>query len=641
MLIASEQAALRVNPMLKRSGLNSAIVYLDQQDSDERSLFNSALCNYPAFVRGILMHLDPDTPKADLSQSQDYSHLVSQFAHDGLVVQNLDGIILWANHAYCNTFGYDLRDVIGRNPLSFCMLPDDQPPQSEINAFRYDPATQPSISLHRNRHKSGRAFWMQISISFSPQHNGDDLCILVCRDVSEQIHKEHELKKKTEALKLLADCDPLTHLANHASLKRSLDRTLESDPDQYTGVLQIDMDDFKQINDTHGHAVGDAVLINIALALQSAMRQSDFAARMGGDEFVVICPDVAGFAELEIIAANLAQAIRKPIRTHDLTLDCNPSIGAALIKNMTLPSDEALRRADLALYDAKHKPDGAISLYDDAFHSHVQAEMQLAHELRAAVAARRLTYFFQPTLSLRSGDIIGFETLVRWQHPRLGMITPDTFLPLAKRLGLMAELDFGAIQAAIDMKHLLNKSGYTQIKVALNGSEDLLKHPNLLKRLAAMMSKKAITPDGIVIELLESVVFDDTAQSNPLVSTVKKLHDAGFSTLLDDFGTGYAGLAHLAKLAVNGVKIDRSLTANLTPETISTKIIDMIIDLCSDLNFHVITEGVETAEQAATLREMGADEIQGYWLSKPMPPDQALAWLRSRPDHLAQLSINT
>jgi len=210
------------------------------------------------------------------------------------------------------------------------------------------------------------------------------------------------------------------------------------------------------------------------------------------------------------------------------------------------------------------------------------------------------------------------------------MISPVDFLPLAKSLGLMAKIDFAALRAALDLKVTLNANGFGDVRLGLNGSAELLGHPAFFDTIISELKSRNLSPSDVLIEVLETVVFEDISKSNPLVQTVQRLHDAGIAILLDDFGTGHAGLTHLATLAVSGVKIDRSLTQNILTDPTSAKIIAMVFELCQDLGLHTVTEGVETPEQADMVATMGGAMMQGYWFAPAMPASEVLDWLACR-----------
>lgn len=570
---------------------------------------------------------------------ESFSQIASLCASDGLVVQDLTGAIVWANPAYCNLMGYEMAEILGRNPLAFCMPAKETPAKEDIARFRYDPKKdgQNRLSLFRNRHSSGRIFWNQINQSFYQYPDGTWVCILVCRDISMQILKEQQLRRTSDDLARVAASDTLTGLANRSELMRFLNVCLTRKTAGKLGILQVDLDKFKIVNDHYGHAAGDAMLVHVAEQLRKTIRKGDMAARIGGDEFVVVCPDIGSLEELQILGAAVAQAIGQPVACADGRLAGQACVGAALAHNGETTAEDLMRHADFALYEAKRVGQGAVATYDADLHARLRNESQLSEELMVAVVNQRLTYFFQPTMMLDTGEISGFETLVRWHHPRRGMIPPDAFLPLARKLGLMAEIDFGALRACLSLKQDLNRAGFETVRVGFNASAEVLRHPNFFNHLTDAMLKCDVTPEEVVIEVLESVVIHDKLQANPLIQTIRRLADEGFTTLLDDFGTGHAGLAHLSQLAVSGVKIDRSMTGKIGEFGPDAKIIAMIHDLCQDLGFYVVTEGVETTEDAATLISIGGRIVQGYWLAKPMPRDEIMTWLLNRADLLQEI----
>lgn len=566
----------------------------------------------------------------------DFQSIAGGSANVGLAAQNMNGCILWANNAYCQMTGYKLDEIMGRNPMSFALPPDRRPSAEALEKFHFhlNGPDDKRVETYRNVRKNGEAFWMELFMSFATSPEGEDIAVFVCRDVSIQIDHQNALRDATGVLEKVAATDSLTGLANRNEVITQLGQGLKSSHARGTkiGILHLDLDHFKEVNDTFGHSAGDAVLRHVAHALQVSVGLSDMPARIGGDEFVVICPDIGGLSELKIIGDAIISAVRQPIYWDGFDLRTNVSVGAAIAPASSITPEEFLRRSDFALYEAKRAGRGLVAPYDEALHARHRGEMRLAKDLRAAVKNDELDYYFQPTISLNTGRIKGFETLVRWKNERLGQVSPAEFLPVAKSLGLMAAIDFGALRAALNLKKKLNNAGYKGFRLGINGSEELLGHPAFFETLMTEMRIRNITPSEIVIEVLETVVFDDVSQSNPLVLMVQRLHDAGFVTLLDDFGTGHAGLTHLAKLAVSGVKIDRSLTTNILTDKTSSKIIAMMLDLCADLNLYTVTEGIETAEEASALRDIGGDVIQGYWLSPAMPGHEVLDWLATRPD---------
>lgn len=560
-----------------------------------------------------------------------FARLAADSAYDGLVVQSLDGTILWANPAYCAMTGRTLDFIIGRNPLTFVMPPDQTPDARAISGFRYDTA-DPEYStphLRRNCRADGTLYWAEISVSFQPSPQGDMLAILVCRDATTQVEREKQLQRSTADLANLASRDGLTGIANRATLMRRATEAMAAARASggTVGMLHLDLDKFKEINDTHGHSAGDAILVHVAQILRESVRRGDLVARIGGDEFVVLCLDVQSLDDLRQVAEELRRALAVPLRWRGRTLPCRASIGAAISDDGTTTPEDVLQRADFALYEVKRSGRGRAASYDEGLHKRHNERVRLSAELTEAVQSRGLDFHFQPMIDGKTGRVRCVETLVRWAHPRLGALPPSDFLPLAQDLGLMAEVDMAAMDAALDLKMQFNRLGHEEIHVAINASAALLSHPDFVPRLTYGVLARMIEPAQVEIEVLETIVFDDVTADSPHARIISDLSQAGYVTMLDDFGVGHAGLAHLAQLAISGVKIDRTLIRNMPADPTSTKIVATMIDLCADLDIAIVAEGIETAEQARALVRLGCDTLQGFWVGRPMPVDDLFGWI--------------
>lgn len=562
----------------------------------------------------------------------EYYRMAAEHANDGLVVQTMDATIVWANPAYMRMMGLPADRIIGNNPLHFAFPPEDAPSADEIAAFRYDPDAKnfSELQLFRNLRGDGTLFWNQINISFRRSSTGEHHAILVCRDVTESVRQDADLRAIRDRLAHEASHDALTGLANRSEMMRYLDRVLlaERTTGKRVGILHVDLDRFKEINDTHGHSAGDRTLEHAATMLLSSVRSSDLVARVGGDEFVVICPGMPDLAALEAAGRDMAAAIRRPFVWRDITLVCQASIGCALADPASSDSQTLLLQSDFALYEAKRTGRGRIAVYDEGLHQRHMRVQRRASDLREAVEIGALDHVYQPVLDLRTGRIAGFETLVRWQHETEGTITPRDFLPLAAELGLMAELDLASMEAALEVKHRLAMAGWRDVSMSFNASSDLLRHPSFINRLVFGAQAAGMDRSQIAIEVLETTVFADEGDCGSPARIIRDLREAGFEVFLDDFGMGYAGLAHLAELAITGIKIDKALVNRILTNETSAKIVATIIELGRDLNLRIIAEGVEDAATADRLRAMGCPMVQGFWLSKPIPGDLVPDFLR-------------
>jgi len=587
-----------------------------------------ALCEVRADLHGTRVDLVRQLREAE------YFRMAAEHANDGIVIQEMDGTIVWPNPAYCRIMGLPRTEIVGRNPLTYAVPARDRPDEAAIRAFRYhprDPATQ-RLQLFRNVRGDGTEFWNQINISFRRDATGRENAILVCRDVTEQIEREERLHQATQELRIRATHDTMTGLANRTEMMRVAGEGLRRARGDGTrlGMLHIDLDKFKEINDTHGHAAGDSMLVHVARLLKGGVREDDLVARIGGDEFVVICPGLATLDDLRGIAGGLLANARRPLAWNDRQLPVGVSVGAALSGPETRDADMLLQQADFALYEAKRRGRGRVAVYDETLHERQMAEQRRALELREAVEFGELECHFQPKLDLVSGRITGFETLMRWRHPTEGLMSPGSFLDLVGDLGLLAAADLGSMSMALDLKARLEAAGHTGLGIAFNASTELLTHPDFVPRLVHGVEGRRIARADITIEVLETTMLGALTADSPQGRVIGDLATAGFNVVLDDFGTGYAGLAHLAWMPVTGVKIDRTLVAGLLTDTTSAKITRAIIDLCHDLGLGVVAEGVESAEAAACLQAMGCRAIQGFWLSRPLAEADVFAWLDAR-----------
>ncbi len=576
-------------------------------------------------------------PVASCQSGSDTEHFrfAAENASDGIIITALDGLIVWVNASYCRIMGRTPDEMLGRNPLSFCLPLDDQ---RDLTDWCYDPVEDfGDLVLRRNRRKSGELFWNQMSASQHQAADGTRFVIIVCRDVTKQIDREQQLRDTRAQLEHAATHDTLTDLANRGALERFARGALATGGAGRVGVLHLDLDRFKDVNDTHGHAGGDAMLIHVARSARAVVRNVDMVGRIGGDEFIVVCTGLSCLADLEAIGHAIQARVAQPLFWQDRTLLTRVSIGAVLAAPDTRDPTDLFQKSDFALYEVKKAGRGRVASYDETLHRLHARQVRMASDLGDAIRNGGLTFVFQPVFDQSIAAVVGFETLARWHHPTRGSIPPDEFLPLARDLGLIVAVDLAAMQAAAAMQTALWAAGH-KLGMSMNASADLLTHPDFLTHLTAATDGRDIPNRTFIIEVLETTLFSTQADGDKNARAINALTDLGFTAILDDFGTGHAGLLHLARLAIAGVKIDRSLIRNLTDTSANVIITKSIIDLCRNLQLDVIAEGVETQGQALQLRALGCDFIQGFLVAPPMPPGDVLAWLARRqcPEYAAR-----
>lgn len=431
----------------------------------------------------------------------------------------------------------------------------------------------------------------------------------VGRDITVEIEAQNQLR-------FLAQHDPLTSLPNRNFLTTRLKEMLDAAHRFRTGlaVLSIDLDDFKMINDTMGHAAGDALLCEVANRMREAIRSTDVVARMGGDEFTIIQPGARNEADAQALARRLIDRISQPIARDGEQIRCHASIGVSLYPKDGREVDELLRHADLALYKAKALGRGNCVVFLPEMNAELQERRTIETELREALGQDRLMLYYQPQVDLRTGQIGTFEALLRWAHPVRGILAPGCFLQVAERCGLILAIDRWVLRAAAVQARRWRDAGLFDGRIAVNLSAVQLSRGDLVEYLTAVCSEVGVPPDALEIEITESALLTDT---EAVSASLRILHDMGVTFSVDDFGTGFSSLTYLRRFPVHKVKIDRSFVRNLCTGAEDACIVRAIVSLAHSLGLLAVAEGVETREQLEFLRSEGCDEVQGYFLARP------------------------
>jgi diguanylate cyclase (GGDEF)-like protein len=437
------------------------------------------------------------------------------------------------------------------------------------------------------------------------------------------------LRRKDDDLHHLAFHDALTGLPNRALL---LDRMQQSlalavRQQQRRGIIFVDLDRFKAVNDALGHDAGDALLKEAARRLKSALRQSDTVARVGGDEFVVVLDDDAGADSCANAAQKLLASLAEPMELCGTMVPIGASLGIACFPEHASGPDDLLKCADMAMYAAKSSGRGGFRVFDAAM-AHVSAQrLQLESDLRRAITEGELQLFYQPKVSLLTGALSGVEALVRWRHPVRGLVPPDDFIPLAEASGLILPLGDWVLEEACRQSAVWRAQGLGTIKIAVNISACQMQSEGFVDRFSALTRKYGIPPSDLEVELTESVIMADAVASARVFADLRRI---GVPVAMDDFGTGYSSLSHLRQLPIDVLKIDRSFVMNADQDDSAAEIVKMIIGLAESLQLTVVAEGVETERQADFLKACGCSIAQGYLHAKPQPAADFEKWLQAR-----------
>jgi len=390
------------------------------------------------------------------------------------------------------------------------------------------------------------------------------------------------------------------------------------------GVLFMDLDMFKNINDSMGHEVGDLVLQEVAQRLHAAVRASDPVIRHGGDEFVVLLHDIDSPNDAARLASAVLKALRAPFVAQGVTLNLSGSLGVALYPDDGDSASVLLRNADSALYRAKASGRGDFCFYHTSMNADTMAHLALENELRQALAEQQFVLHYQPQYSLEQKRFIGCEALVRWQHPTRGLLPPSEFIVATENSGLIVPLGQWVLDEACRQASEWRSEGLIDFPVAVNLSAIQFRKPGLVATVQAALDASQLSPDGLELELTESALMENTDSA---LQTLCGLKDMGVALSIDDFGTGYSSLAYIKRFEPNVLKIDRSFVRDVETDANDLAIVTAIIGLGHNLNYRVVAEGVETEAQMLRLQELGCNEIQGFWFSRPLPADQFAAYL--------------
>ena len=437
-----------------------------------------------------------------------------------------------------------------------------------------------------------------------------------------------ELAVANEELTYQALHDALTDIPNRTLLYDRLRQAIHTAKRERKTValMMMDLDRFKEINDTMGHHSGDMVLKAIATRLRSSVRQSDTVARLGGDEFAMVLPGVGDMDTAIQAAQKILSVVQTPMSLEGRSIYIGVSLGVALYPKHGEDAGLLMQRADVAMYSAKRNKSG-YALYDADEDRYSVDRLALHSELRHAIAHNELILYYQPKIDFHSGHVSGLEALVRWRHPRHGLMLPDDFIPLAERTGLMKSLTLWVLQEALRECCTRQRDGF-QLTIAVNISASNLQDPQFPEIVAMALAATGANPAWLELEITETAIMQEPALA---IETIGKLNGLGVQMAIDDFGTGYSSMAYLKKLLVAKIKIDKSFVIDMSTNNNDAVIVRSLIGLGHNLGLSVVAEGVESEEVWNQLKTLGCDSAQGYNMSRPIPPDKLDDWLKQSP----------
>ena len=430
-------------------------------------------------------------------------------------------------------------------------------------------------------------------------------------------------RQADETIHRLAYTDPLTGLPNRIRFRELVQETIviAQREQRSIALLLMDLDHFKDVNDTLGHVRGDNLLLQVALRLRSVLFAPDVIARLGGDEFCILLPKLAAIDDVRLVINKLHDCLAAPFMIDGIPIVVETSIGVATMPEHADNADTLLQRADIAMYRAKQMASD-FAVYTPEFNPHSHGRLGLMAELRDAIEQNQLLLHFQPKLELKTGRIVGTEALVRWQHPRLGMILPDQFILAAEQTGLIGPLTRWVLIDALSRCQGMSHEDM-RLRVSVNLSARSLHDPQLPKMIVDALEVTGAKPDRLMLEVTESAIVLDPKRAEENLVALSRM---GVGLSIDDFGTGYTSLASIKHLPVNEIKIDKSFVTNMLTDKKNAMIVRTVIELGHNFGLTVVAEGVETKEVLDALAALGCDEIQGYFISKPQACEPLKSW---------------
>jgi diguanylate cyclase (GGDEF)-like protein len=430
-----------------------------------------------------------------------------------------------------------------------------------------------------------------------------------------------EKTRAQERIAWLARHDPLTETANRFHLRELLEQEIKDLANgSRLAIHLIDLDRFKEVNDTLGHAAGDALLKAVAKRMRSTVRENDFVGRLGGDEFAVVQAGVLADEQVSSLAVRLLKVLNAPFRVLGHTVQVGASIGVIMAPEHGTDPDSLLKKADIALYRVKSGGRGDYAIYRPEFEQVANDRAGLENDLRGALAAGQLELHYQPIINLDRRQVTGFEALMRWRHPKLGLISPANFIPVAEKMGLIVEMGEWALHRACQ-----DATGWpAQIRVTVNLSALQFVDGDAATATASALTKTGLAADRLELEITESVLMHNEERT---LETLGKLRDLGVRISLDDFGTAFASLSYLRKFAFDKIKIDRSFVSDLAERKDCVAIVNAVTGLAKALEIGAVAEGIETVEQLEKVKLAGCNEVQGFYFSRPVPAAEVNAAL--------------
>ncbi len=559
-----------------------------------------------------------------------YKALVDQ-ANDGVVIVDAESLkVQYANSAFLRRLGYSTQEA---GTLTLLDIFADGASNADGLLTRLTDAGQMAMNLQQ-RCKNGALLDAEVRCN-ALEFDGRDVLAYVTHDVSLRRKAEQQLIENQQRLDRMAHHDQLTGLPNRHYLSSFLPQAIADAKSAGTmlGVVFLDLDRFKHINDTRGHETGDKLLQEVATRLRSCVRDCDVIIRMGGDEFVVVFRNVTASDEVTRGAGRIVEALNNPIIIDSAPLQTTGSVGVSMYPRDGADMVELLKHSDTAMYQAKDRGRNNVQTFSHIMDRKLKERVAVEASLREALRLKQFDVHYQPFVNLTTRKVVGLEALIRWKHPAQGMIPADQFIPVAEETGLIVPMGLFVLQKTMLTMSAWRKAGASLVPVSLNVAPAQLQRGELHDTIAAMLKSQQLHPKLIQLELTERAIFDAQGlKGESREDTMAQLRDLGIKIAIDDFGTGYSSLSYLKNWRVDALKIDRSFVRDLVTDSSDLAIVSAIIAIAKHLRIQVIAEGIEGYQQVEILRRLGCNIGQGFLFAQPMDASRTLQLLRAKPD---------
>jgi diguanylate cyclase (GGDEF)-like protein/PAS domain S-box-containing protein len=564
-----------------------------------------------------------------LQESEELHRYIVNSSPDIVFMLDREGRFTFVNNKVDSVLGYKKQDLIGKNYRSIINDKDAERARYTFKDTEHNSGTTRTIELHLKTQDDNRTSrYFEVTVfpiesnalgikSFS--NNGITKLIGTygtARDVTER-------KEAEDFINFQAYHDLLTRLPNRALFKDRLNLAITHARRNRQGlaVMFLDLDRFKVVNDTLGHAMGDRLLQSVSIRLENCLREGDTLSRFGGDEFTLLLPDISSKEDARKIARKVINVLKEPFMLGEHEVFVGVSVGIALSQEAGTSLEQLIQNADIAMYHVKGRGKDGYQFFSDSMNVTSSNRLKLERDMRNALENKEFHVYYQPQIDAKTNGIIGVEALIRWHHPERGIIYPSEFIPLAEETKLIVELSEWVLKTACNEVKQWIDAGHSDIRLAVNFSPTQVEHPRFVSMLFKQLKECDFPPRNFEIELTENVIMNDLKH---MIQKLSKLADRGITIAIDDFGTGYSSLNYLHKLPIHTLKVDQSFVHDIQNSSNDACIVNAIISMAHGLKLNIVAEGVETADQLEYLKQLGCHVIQGFFFGKARPADETL-----------------